>query len=236
MAPLHTYEPTFDSQALSGFMYKGVVAKAWAAAEAAFAEACCKERAWMRAVAALAVLRPDGCLNDRAWAEAERRAAAVALTGRHWAKVRRQLADERVLVFLDRLHEALAGAEPCPEYRAALVALWRWRRSSGRRDAGESWGTVAAVQEVLSDLLCSRLGPGWREAYARVSRVLRRVVRARSAVACVNSVVRMHQTRHRTLTQELLDRKRLYWNSRRFREGKRRDHCPYQLLGLKLPR
>jgi hypothetical protein len=68
-----------------------------------------------------------------------------------------------------------------------------------------------------------------------VSRVLRQVVRASSAVEGVNSVVRMHQARHRQLTQELLDLKRLYWNCRSFVSGKRRQRCPYQHLGLQLP-
>jgi hypothetical protein len=45
----------------------------------------------------------------------------------------------------------------------------------------------------------------------------------------------MHQARHRHLTQELLDLKRLHWNCRPFREGKRRHTCPYALLGLRLP-
>jgi len=39
----------------------------------------------------------------------------------------------------------------------------------------------------------------------RVSGVLRQTVRASSAVECMNSVLRMHQSRHRTLTQGLLD-------------------------------
>ncbi len=51
----------------------------------------------------------------------------------------------------------------------------------------------------------------------------------------MNSVLRMHQARHRTVSQGLLDLKRLYWNCRAFREGKRRRHSPYQWLGLKLP-
>ena len=54
-------------------------------------------------------------------------------------------------------------------------------------------------------------------------------------VECMNSVLRMHQSRHRTVTQGLLDLKRLYWNCRGFREGKRRGRCPYEHLGLKLP-
>jgi hypothetical protein len=68
-----------------------------------------------------------------------------------------------------------------------------------------------------------------------VSRVVRLTVRASSAVECMNSVLRMHQSRHKTVTQGLLDLKRLYWNCRAFREGKRRGRCPYEHLGLKLP-
>jgi hypothetical protein len=65
--------------------------------------------------------------------------------------------------------------------------------------------------------------------------VLSRAVRASVAVECMNSVLRMHQARHRTLAQGMLDLKRLYWNTRQFREGKRKGRCPYQLLGLSLP-
>src|SRR5947209_20395881 len=76
----------------------------------------------------------------------------------------------------------------------------------------------------------------WRESYQRVSRVLRQTVRASSAVECMNSVLRMHQSRHRTVSQEMLDLKRLHWNCRAFRDGKRRGRSPYQHLGLRLPR
>jgi hypothetical protein len=79
------------------------------------------------------------------------------------------------------------------------------------------------------------LAPDWQAAAARVGRVLDRAVRASSVVECRNSVVRMHQARHRRLTQGLLDWKRLYGNCRGFAEGKRRDHCPYAHLGLRLP-
>jgi hypothetical protein len=46
----------------------------------------------------------------------------------------------------------------------------------------------------------------------------------------------MHQSRHRTLTQGMLDLKRLYWNTRVFRGGKRQGRCPYEHLGLVRPR
>ena len=66
--------------------------------------------------------------------------------------------------------------------------------------------------------------------------MLSRTVRASSAVECMNSVLRMHQSRHRTLNQGMLDLKRLYWNTRVFRGGKRKGRCPYEHLGLALPR
>ena len=74
-----------------------------------------------------------------------------------------------------------------------------------------------------------------RAAYARVASVLDDTFRASSAVECLNSVLRMHQSRHRRMTQPMLDLKRLYWNTHPFRSGPRKDVCPYQRLGLKLP-
>jgi hypothetical protein len=45
----------------------------------------------------------------------------------------------------------------------------------------------------------------------------------------------MQQARHRKMTQGLLDLKRLYWNLRPFRIGRRKGQTPYGLMGLKLP-
>ena len=75
----------------------------------------------------------------------------------------------------------------------------------------------------------------WSKSYGRVRAVLAGTVRASSAVECLNSVLRMQQGRQRRRSQGMLDRKRLYWNCRRFRSGPRKDRCPYELLGLELP-
>ena len=214
---------------------KKKVDKAWAKAVAYFEQVCRQEQAWQRVVAALKVFRPDGQLNDRAWAKALVQAALPELTGSVWAKVRRQLQDDRTFTFLDRLHEELEEAEPCPERRAALVKLWQWRRESRQANESGSNRAAAEVGELLVEVVKARLGKDWKESYRRVSQVLWRVLRASSAVECVNSVVRMHQARHRNLSQEMLDLKRLYFNCRAFLEGKRKKHCPYELLGLKLP-
>ena len=74
-----------------------------------------------------------------------------------------------------------------------------------------------------------------RASYERVAAVLGDTVRASSAVECMNSVLRMQQSRHRRMTQPMLDLKRLYWNCRPFRSGPRKDACPYRALGLELP-
>lgn len=224
----------YDRSGQDGRHFKQpVVGKAWAKAIAAFHEVQGKEAAWRRAVAALKLFRPDGQLNDRVWATSELQAACALLSGPRWAKVKRMLLDSRALTFLDRMQEELAQVEPCAERRAAFVALWQWRRQACAKPRERTGCQV--VEGVLPGLVVRLLGKEWEQKYRRVSQVLRRVVRASSAVECVNSVVRMHQARHRNLSQELLDLKRLYWNCRSFVSGQRKDRCPYEHLGLKLP-
>ncbi|HEV3256450.1 MAG TPA: hypothetical protein VG013_06165 [Gemmataceae bacterium] len=62
--------------------------------------------------------------------------------------------------------------------------------------------------------------------------VLRQAWGASSLVEGLNSVLRIHQTRHRPLTQGLLDLRRLYWNCRRLR---RKGQTPDGRLGIRLP-
>jgi len=205
---------------------------AWVKAERAFTQAERRERAWRRAAAALELFRPDGRLNDRAWASAEIAAAVAELPGERWAKACRMLQDARALTFLDRVARGVAEAEPRAEVREAVVEWWRLQQRGGgpRRP-----GPAAVLAGVVQAQVCRQLAPDWQASAARVGRVLGQAVRASSVVECMNSVVRMHQARHRSLTQPLLDWKRLYWNCRSFAEGKRRDHCPYEHLGLRLP-
>jgi hypothetical protein len=207
----------------------------WQEVEAAFARYEEAEAGWDQARSALRVFRPDGHRNDRSWAQGQIASALPSLSGPHWSKVRGFLQTEGTLTFLDRLHRQLEGAEPNAELRAALVRLWWLRR---QRPRGSHSGAIAGaghVAHLVQQVVCQRLDVDWSESYRRVSGVLRQTVRASSAVECMNSVVRMHQSRHRTVTQGLLDLKRLYWNCRPFREGKRRGRCPYKHLGLELP-
>jgi hypothetical protein len=215
--------------------FGGLAAKAWKKVERLMESYDRQQRAWKRIEATMDLFRPDGQLNDRAWAEGEVAAAVKDLDGAEWAKLRRALADRRSLTFLDRMQRQLTAAEPRPELREALVRRWWLRRQSVAVPADAPgkgrWLATALVQTEY----CRKLAVNWRESYRRVAAVLQQTVRASSAVECMNSVLRMHQGRHRTVTQPMLDLKRLYWNCRPFRSGKRRARSPYELLGLILP-
>jgi hypothetical protein len=215
--------------------FGGAAAKAWKRVERCMEQYDGLERAWQRAAAALELFRPDGRLNDRAWAEQEIAAAVKGLSGPECAKLRRALTDPRSLTFLERLHRQLALAEPREELREALLRRWWLRRQSPTAPADAPGSGQWLGAEVVATEYCRKLDANWEESYRKVAAVLRHTVRASSAVECMNSVLRMHQGRHRTVTQPMLDLKRLYWNCRPFRSGKRRGRCPYELLGLSLP-
>jgi hypothetical protein len=211
----------------------GAAGRAWRKAEALFDQAVNAQEAVHQIAAALSWFNARGQLYCRQTAQAQLDEASQQLQGDCWSKVRRLLRDERTLSHLDRLSDQLTSAVSEPVLRDALTRLWyinnQMRQAQG--DAGMRLRQLAVIEQVL----CARLCPQWQSAYRRVDELLRHAVRASSAVECVNSVVRMHQGRHRHVSQGLLDLKRLYWNCRVFREGKRKGKRPYELLGLHLP-
>ena len=216
---------------LQGLDARGVAQTAraaWSKATASFGRVERLESAWGRAESALELFTPDGQLNDRPRAQAEIAAALVDLSGPEWSKVRNFLTDPRSLSFLDRMHRRLESAEPRPQWREAMAWRW-WLRHRRPRPSGPIAGWI---QTVGRDRV---LNAEEQASYDRVAAVLGDTVRASSAVECMNSVLRMQQSRHRRMTQPMLDLKRLYWNCRPFRSGPRKDACPYQTLGLNLP-
>jgi len=201
---------------------------AWSRAVARFEQTERLGSTWGRAHAALDLFRADGRLNDRSHAEAEIGVALKRLTGPDWSKVRNFLNDPRSLSFLDRMHRRLESAEPRGEWREAMA--WRWWLKHRRVPSPNR--LTRLIRGVGRD---RELNEPERASYDRVSAVLRDTTRASSAVECMNSVLRMQQSRHRRMTQPMLDLKRLYWNCHRFGSGPRKDVSPYQALGLELP-
>jgi len=201
---------------------------AWARATAALERTERREAAWGRAHAALDLFRADGRLNDRGHAQTEIAEGLPDLSGPDWSRVRNFLNDPRSLSFLDRMHRRLELAESDPVWREAMA--WRWWLRHRRMPCVEPRiGLVRAVGRARE------LSGRERASYDRVSAVLRDTFRASSAVECMNSVLRMQQSRHRRMTQPMLDLKRLYWNCHRFRGGPRDRTCPYEALSLALP-
>jgi hypothetical protein len=165
---------------------------AWKKAEAAFAQYERSEAGWKMAHGALSVFRPDGQLNDRAWAEQQVALALPLLSSCEWAKVRNFLQAKETLTFLDRLHRQLREAVPEDRLRAELVRLWWLRRQRPRANTPGAVVGAGHVAHLVQQVICHKMDANWRKSYEAVARVLRRTVRASSAVECMNSVLRMH--------------------------------------------
>src|SRR3954453_6676638 len=211
------------------------VSRSWRQAEHLWDRAVAAEAAWKHVRSAFEFFTPEGRVNDRRQAEAVVATALPHLSGSAWAKVRRLLLRRESFTFLDQAQARLNDLGLDRDVLSALLDLeglrrqpWRLSATTPGSAATRAWMLARTVQLAKTD------GDG-PTPVQRVGRVLRGVWRASSLVECVNSVARMQQARHRKMTQGLLDLKRLYWNLRRFRTGRRKDQTPYGLLGLKLP-
>jgi hypothetical protein len=213
-----------------------VAGQQWRRAEAAMDRWIAAERAWQQVREALRPFTPTGEVNTRARAEAVVAEALPPLAGPAWAKVRRQLARPEVFTFLDRVQEALPGLPVAAELREAAVQAEGLRSQPGRWSGGGARAGAVRGVLLMAGVVLSLGGEAGARALSMVRGVLRQAWRASSQVEGINSVLRMHQGRHRRLTQGLLNLKRLYWNCRAFRTGRRRGRSPYEWLGVPLPR
>ena len=207
----------------------------WCQAEQLWDQATAAETAWRQVKSAFEFFTLEGRLNDRRQAAAVVAAALPHLSGSAWAKARRLLLRRERFTSLDQAQERLTDLGLDADVLSASLDLeglrrqpWRLSVTTPGSAATRAWMLARTVQLAKTDR------DGQTQA-RRVGQVLRGVWRASSLVECVNSVARMQQARHRKMTQGLLDLKRLYWNLRRFRTGRRKGQTPYGLLGLKLP-
>jgi hypothetical protein len=208
--------------------------KAWRDAERAMDTWSTRERLWLKTKEALRLFTPAGELNTRARAETELEETLSELPDA-FAKAKRQLQKSEMLNYLDHAHQQLKGLDFPEEIKQAAVRQEGLRRRPELL-RGESV-QAAALRGVLliGAALLTKAGEVGQQAQAAVQDIIRRAYRASSLVECINSVVRMHQSRHRKMTQGLLDLKRLYWNCHTFRTGRRRGTTPYQRLGMPWP-
>jgi hypothetical protein len=216
-----------------GYGRAAAVALRWRQAQAAYDHWCHQEPAWQQVASALTLFDAAGHLPTRAQAEATVAAALPALTGQHWDKTRAALRRPQVWTYLDRAHQQLAALPVSTELCQAALRVEAARRRPGRSAAANAaaWRGMVLVAAVV----LSRAGAAGAAALAAVRGVLAGVWRASSGVEGINSVLRMQQSRHRRLTQGLLDLKRWYWNCHAFRTGRRKRQSPYRRLGVLLP-
>jgi hypothetical protein len=209
--------------------------RGWQAAEAAMDRWSAAEAAWKKFEPALEPFTPEGVLNTRARAEAAVAAVMPELAGPEWAKLRRMLARPEMFTYLDRLHKQVEALPGDAAVKHAIVRAEVLRRQPEQTEAADMSAAAARGILLVTAALLTLGGEAVQQVAQGVRRVLRHTWRASSMVEGLNSVLRMHQARHRRLTQEMLDLKRLYWNSRTLRTGKRRKQTPYQRLGIVLP-
>ena len=133
-------------------------------------------------------------------------AALPHLSRPAWAKTRRLLLRRESFTFLDQAERRLAELGLDPDVLSALLDLEGLQASlatvgvNARLSRDTSLGVGRTVQLAKAE-------PHWQDLAGRVREVLRGVWRASSLVECINSVARMHQGRHRKMTQGLLDLK-----------------------------
>ena len=206
----------------------------WKRAERAMDRWQTVEQTWRRTQEALRLFTPEGVLNSRTQAEAVLAQTTPLLPEPDFAKTKRFLRQPQTLTYLDEVHRKLA-ALPSPDLREAAVRLEAARRCP------EGWQgdspSAAAQRAVLlaCTVLLAKAEKAGADMVQAVRGIFRTTWRASSLVEGINSVLRMHQARHRGLTQSLLDLKRLHWNCHRFRTGRRRKRSPYEHLGMRLP-
>jgi hypothetical protein len=222
-----------QGRARTGYQTQAVLS--WQKAEQAFQQWETAEGAFEQIRQALRPFTPQGELNSRQKAEQAVEALLPPLLGEQWDKFKRLLRRRETYSYLDRLEVQIQALPVSEEVREAAV------RSEGLRQAPEQTqgaGPRAAALRgllVVYSVLLATAGQAGQVAVAGVRQAVRCVGRASSCVEGLNSVVRMQQSRHRKMTQQLLDLKRLYWNLRKFRTGRRKGTSPYERLGVPLP-
>jgi hypothetical protein len=210
-------------------------AATWRKAEEAMDLWCQQERLWQQTKEAMRLVTPTGDLNTRQDAAAVLSQTLPPLPDSDFAKTKRHIQKPEMLNYLDHVQWQIEVLPFPKEVKQAAVRQECLRR---RPDALKGEGTRAAARRgvlLMCAVILSKTGEVGQQALAAVRDIFRRAYRASSLVECINSAVRMHQCRHRKMTQGLLDLKRLHWNCHRFRTGRRRHSTPYQRLGVPWP-
>lgn len=203
-------------------------------AEQALESAVEIETAWQHVQECLEPFTPEGQLNTCMAARAKLDQWLPGLKGPQWAKTVRLLKRPQSLTFLGRIEHKLCDLPLGEDLKQDALRFEGLRRRPKLLEGEEPTTRATRGWWLLATVRYHR-DEEFQKAVLSVRGILRGCWRASSLVEGINSVVRMQQARHRKLTPGLINLKRLYWNCRRFRTGRRRKQSPYELLGLALP-
>jgi hypothetical protein len=192
------------------------------------------ETAWRHVQECLELFTPEGQLNTVSAARTKLAQWLPGLKGSPWSKTIRLLQRPESLTFLERVERQLREL-PFSEALKQDALRFEGLRRRPKLLEGEDPAARAARGWWLLATMRYHRDEEFQKTVWSVRAVLRNCWRASSLVEGINSVVRMQQARHRKLTPDLINLKRFYWNCRRFRTGHRRQHSPYELLGINLP-
>jgi hypothetical protein len=224
-----------DRQGQKRTGYATQSARKWKQAETAFHEWERQEQVLEQIRQSLCVFTASGDVNNREQAMQTVEALTWQLEGEEWDKFKRAVRQRSTYAYLDRLQSKIEALEVDQEVREAVV------QAEGIRQHPELVQGEGQRQAVMRGVLmaCSvviaQAGHAGQQAVAALRQAVRCAGKASSCVEGLNSVVRMQQGRHRKMSQGLLDLKRLYWNLRPFRTGRRKKTSPYERLGVPLP-
>jgi hypothetical protein len=221
-----------------GQLLSGVVTQVnaqWRRAEKAFDVWSERTRLWNQVKDALRLVTPEGELNTPARAEQAVRQAMATLPDADFGKSKRQLQEPETYTYLHEVQRQLADLPVPAEVRDAAVRIECLRRRPELLQGESSQASALRALLLISTVVLAKSQEVGVEATKAVRSIFRSAWRASSLVECLNSVLRMQQARHRNLSQDLLNLKRLYWNSHSFRTGRRRGKSPYEHLGVQLP-
>jgi hypothetical protein len=207
----------------------------WRKAEQAMDAWIALEKTWQRTKQAVQLITPQGELNGRAQAQSVLAQTLPHLPDREFAKTKRLLQKPEMLNYLDHVHRQIEALPMAVEVKQAAVRQESLRRRPEALQGETLPARTARGILLVCGVILNKAGEVGEQAVAAVRDIFRRAHRASSLVECINSVLRMQQSRHRNMTQGLLDLKRLYWNCHTFRTGHRRDTTPYQRLGIAWP-
>jgi hypothetical protein len=208
---------------------------AWRNAEQAMDLWCERERLWQQTKEAMRLVTPTGDLNTRQHAAAVLAETLPQLPDSDFAKTKRQIEKPEMLNYLDHVHRQIEALPFPEEVKQAAVRQECLRRRPEALKGEDKQAAAKRGVMLMCAVILAKTGAVGQQAQAAVREIFRRAYRASSLVECINSAVRMHQCRHRKMTQGLLDLKRLYWNCHTFRTGRRRGSTPYQRLGVPWP-